>query len=69
MHCIELSENSNLGLPPIRPDIRAIIRNRYHFANNEDLVKAFRPVVDAIARLESRNSTIGDIFKEFLVVS
>ncbi|CAG8656973.1 850_t:CDS:2 [Cetraspora pellucida] len=61
---IKLSRTDNY--PIIRTEIQEIITNRYHFANNDMLLSVLIPVVDAIGHLESRDSTLADIFKDLI---
>ncbi|CAG8615920.1 5256_t:CDS:2 [Acaulospora morrowiae] len=62
--CIDLSGTSNY--PTIRMEIQDIVTNRHHFADNDILIKVLIPIVDAIGRLESKDTTLADIFKELL---
>ncbi|CAG8545044.1 5471_t:CDS:2 [Ambispora leptoticha] len=41
---------------------------RYHYATNDILIKIIKPVVDAIGRLESRDTTLADVFKELIYI-
>ncbi|CAG8669052.1 12305_t:CDS:2, partial [Cetraspora pellucida] len=63
---IDLSKTSNYLA--IRMEIQNIITNRHHFANNDTLLKVLIPIIDAIGRLESRDATLADIFKELLSI-
>lgn len=67
-YCLRLSETEKTKYPKIKDDIKAIINDRYHFASNDTLVKVIKPIVDAIGRLESREATLADIFKELIHV-
>ncbi|MBW0544838.1 hypothetical protein O181_084553 [Austropuccinia psidii MF-1] len=62
--CIALQSNSDVDTSAIGANIRKLIEDRDHFTTNPILVKFLFSVVDAIGRLESANSTIGDIWKE-----
>ncbi|CAG8801634.1 8032_t:CDS:2, partial [Dentiscutata erythropus] len=48
--------------------IKEIITSRRHFLENEQFTLVLRYVVDAIAKLESNNITLGDIFAELLLI-
>ncbi|CAG8658548.1 7362_t:CDS:2 [Cetraspora pellucida] len=61
---IDLSRTNNY--PIIKTEIQDIVRNHHHFANNDTLVTVLIPVVDAIGHLESKKTTLADIFKELL---
>ncbi|CAG8448340.1 13750_t:CDS:2, partial [Cetraspora pellucida] len=65
-HCLRLSETDKINYPEIKENIKAIINDRYHFASNDALIKVIKPIVDAIGRLESRDTTLADIFKELI---
>ncbi|MBW0484140.1 hypothetical protein O181_023855 [Austropuccinia psidii MF-1] len=62
--CIALQSNSDVDTPAIGSNIKKLIEDRDHLTTNQVLVKLLCSVVDAIGRLESANSTIGDIWKE-----
>ncbi|CAG8558635.1 8842_t:CDS:2 [Cetraspora pellucida] len=62
--CIDLSKTNNYSI--IKTKIRDIIRNQHHFANNNTLVTMLIPVIDAIGHLESKKTTLINIFKELL---
>ncbi|CAG8709924.1 17364_t:CDS:2, partial [Cetraspora pellucida] len=65
--CLTLSEPECSKYPEIKNvTVKNIIYNRYHFVDNEVLTEVIRPVVDAIGRLESNDSTLADIFKELI---
>ncbi|CAG8731133.1 8236_t:CDS:2, partial [Ambispora leptoticha] len=66
-YCLSLSETARPKYPEIENiTIKNIISDRYHFANNDALTKVIKPIVDAIGRLESNDSTLADIFKELI---
>ncbi|CAG8583635.1 3790_t:CDS:2 [Cetraspora pellucida] len=66
-YCLTLSETRCPKYSKIDNNvIKDIIYNKYHFATNDMLMKVVKPVVDAIGRLESNNSTLADIFKELI---
>ncbi|CAG8592291.1 344_t:CDS:2, partial [Cetraspora pellucida] len=48
--------------------VKNIICNRYHFANNDALIKVIKPIVDAIGWLESSDSTLANVFKELIYI-
>ncbi|CAG8618918.1 10441_t:CDS:2, partial [Cetraspora pellucida] len=65
--CLMLSETECPKYPEIKNvTVKNIICDRYHFADNEVLTEVIRPVIDAIGRLESNDSTLADIFKELI---
>ncbi|CAG8470604.1 2522_t:CDS:2 [Cetraspora pellucida] len=68
-HCLSLSETARPKYPEIENEtVKNIICDRYHFANNDALTKVIKPIVDAIGRLESSDSTLADIFKELIYI-
>ncbi|CAG8693720.1 439_t:CDS:2, partial [Cetraspora pellucida] len=68
LYCLRLSESDKTNYPEIRENIKNIINDRYHFASNNTLIQVIKPVVDAIGRLESRDATLADVFKELIYV-
>jgi len=69
LHCISLSENLQPKYPEIEnTTVKNIIRDKYHFADNDALTQIIKPIVDAIGRLESNDSTLADIFKELIYI-
>ncbi|CAG8720486.1 10884_t:CDS:2 [Cetraspora pellucida] len=67
-HCLKLSETNKTKYPKIKDEIKSIVNDRYHFASNDTLVKVIKPVIDAIGRLESREATLADVFKELIYI-
>ncbi|CAG8661079.1 16171_t:CDS:2 [Cetraspora pellucida] len=68
-HCLLLSKTERPKYPEIEnATVKNIIRDRYHFANNEALTKVIKPIVDAIGRLESSDSSLADVFKELIYI-
>ena len=49
------------GYPAVNKNITDLISRR-HFTDNEDLLKALKPIADAIGTLESMSTTIASIF-------
>ncbi|CAG8497218.1 13405_t:CDS:2 [Gigaspora rosea] len=49
-------------------EIQDIVTNYHYFADNNILIKVLIPIVDAIGRLESKDATLADIFKEILSI-
>ena len=49
------------GYPAVKKNITDLI-SRHHFTDNEDLLKALKPIADAIGTLESMSTTIASIF-------
>lgn len=59
-HCLELSKN--VEYPTItNSDVRDVIKSCHHFADNECLVEALKPVIDVIGNLEMRTTTLADV--------
>ncbi|CAG8773891.1 4_t:CDS:1, partial [Cetraspora pellucida] len=68
-HCLLLSETDHPKYSEIEnATIKSFIQDRYYFADNDALTKVIKPVVDAIGRLESSDSTLADIFKELIYI-
>ncbi|CAG8441495.1 5717_t:CDS:2 [Cetraspora pellucida] len=66
-HCLSLSEASHSKYSEIENAVvKNLIRDKYHFATNDTLMKVIKPVVDAIGRLESNDSILADVFKELI---
>jgi len=65
-YCVE--QSGVLGNPQLPPDIIQAIRNRYHFAKNNELTVILKPVIDSIGRLEGGDSTLGDVMAEFCYI-
>ncbi|KAH9825116.1 hypothetical protein DFH28DRAFT_877927, partial [Melampsora americana] len=66
--CVAMLNDRTINTPAINKNIQSIVDNRDHFTSNQVLVKVLRPVVDAIARLECANSTVGDVWLELATV-
>ncbi len=62
-HCLQIA--SAIGNTQLPFDISNIISSRIHFAENSELVTVLKPVVDSIARLEGRDSTLANVLGEF----
>ena len=56
-----LSLNKVDGYPAVKKKITHLISQR-HFTDNEDLLKALKPIADVIGTLESLSNTIASIF-------
>ena len=66
-HCLELSKN--VEYPSItNSDVRDVIKSRHHFADNECLVEALKPVIDVIGKLEQRTTTLADVLGSFITL-
>ncbi|KAL5698156.1 hypothetical protein ACHQM5_029229 [Ranunculus cassubicifolius] len=65
-HCVELSKTP--GYAQVNPDIAAIIMDHHHFAKNACLVEALKPIIDVIAKLDRRTTTLADVFLSFITV-
>ncbi|CAG8789367.1 3841_t:CDS:1, partial [Cetraspora pellucida] len=68
-YCLTLSETKRPKYPEIDNTIvRNLIHDKFHFATNDTLTKVIKPIVDAIGRLESNDSTLADVFKELIYI-
>ncbi|CAG8484306.1 16276_t:CDS:2 [Dentiscutata heterogama] len=65
--CLDYINNSN-ECPIIPIKIKEIVTSRRHFLENEQLTIILRYIVDAIGKLELRNTTVGDVFAELYKV-
>ncbi|CAG8696786.1 679_t:CDS:2, partial [Cetraspora pellucida] len=66
--CLEYNNNFPNECPFLSTKIKEIITSRRHFFENEQFTTVLRYIVDAIAKLESNNTTLGDIFAKLLFI-
>ncbi|CAG8623301.1 591_t:CDS:2, partial [Gigaspora rosea] len=66
--CLEYNTNFSNECPSLPTKIKEIITSRRHFFENKQFTTVLRYIVDAIAKLESNNATLDDIFAELLFI-
>ncbi|CAG8646295.1 26320_t:CDS:2, partial [Dentiscutata erythropus] len=66
--CLEYNNNFPNECPSFPTKIKEIITSHRHFFENEQFTTVLRYIVDAIAKLESNNTILGDIFAELLFI-
>ena len=67
-YCSTISKDSNSksDIMPIKQSIKEIIDDQYHFADNDGLICILKPIIDALSRLENDNSSISDVWPQFI---
>jgi len=67
-HRLQLCNNALTDTPDIPNDKKDLINDKYHFLRNSEMLTVIKPVIDAIARLEKKETSICDIWKEIINV-
>ena len=65
--CLELLLDPLVNTPTIPNNVVEAIKNRDHFTANQTLVSLLTPIINAIANLESAETTLANIWKELLI--
>ncbi|KAI8822674.1 uncharacterized protein EV422DRAFT_524947 [Fimicolochytrium jonesii] len=67
-HCWRLHVSRPSDTPSFPDKIPEILADRRHFADNHCIIALLTPILEAIRRLESRDTHLGDIWKELTKV-
>ena len=64
-HALDTSKLPDSSKPPT-PTLQYVIRDVDHHCSNKYMLLLIKPIVDAIGRLERKNSHLGQIWKNFI---
>ena len=74
-HCLSLCQNPTLDTPelsdsskPPTPTLQSVIRDADHHCSNKYMLLLIKPIVDAIGRLERKDSHLGQIWENLIII-